>query len=126
MLVVDDEPLVRETVSDFLTDSGHVALLASNGAEALTLLASTSPQPSLIILDLGMPHLDGWQFRERQANDPRIASIPVIVVTAASSAHVSGAVVLRKPLRLSQLAKAMENLQLSVSSGHGAAPDEER
>ncbi len=54
--------------------------------------------------------IDGWQFREQQARDPNFASIPVIVVTAASSASVSGAIVLRKPLRLPQLAKAMKNL----------------
>jgi excisionase family DNA binding protein len=126
VLVIDDDRLVRETVGDFLTDTGCVVLLASDGAEALTLLASTSPRPNLIILDLGMPHLDGWQFREQQARDPNLATIPVIVVTAVSNASVSGATVLRKPLRLRQLAKAMANLleERPVADEHGGGDAE--
>lgn len=57
-----------------------------------------------------MLHLDGWQFREQQARDPNLSSIPVIVVTADRSANVSGAVLLRKPLNLDQLANAIEPL----------------
>jgi excisionase family DNA binding protein len=110
VLVIDDDPLVRESLADFLDDNGYDALLASNGAEALALLESSSPQPSLIILDLGMPKLNGWQFREKQSSNPRIASIPVIVVTAVASANVTGATVLRKPLRLGALTKAMQTL----------------
>jgi excisionase family DNA binding protein len=111
ILVIDDERLVRETVSDFLTDAGYGVLLASDGAEALALLAATAPRPALILLDLKMPNLDGWKFREQQLRDPAFASIPVIVVTADSNASVNGAAaILRKPLRLQQLAKAMSTV----------------
>ena len=109
VLVIDDDELVRETLGDFLSDEGFQPLLVSDGAEALKLLGS-APRPCLIILDLGMPHLDGWQFREQQARDPNLSSIPVIVVTADRSANVNGAVVLRKPLNLNQLANAIEPL----------------
>ncbi len=109
VLVIDDDELVRETLGDFLSDEGFQPLLASDGAEALKLLGS-APRPCLIILDLGMPHLDGWQFREQQARDPNLSSIPVIVVTTDRSANVSRAVVLRKPLNLDQLANAIEPL----------------
>lgn len=110
VLVIDDDELVRETLGDFLSDEGFLPLLASDGEEALKLLASASPRPGLIILDLGMPNFDGWQFREQQARDPNLSSIPVIVVTADRSANVSGAVVLRKPLNLDRLATAIERL----------------
>lgn len=110
VLVIDDDGLVRETLGDFLSDEGFHPLLASDGAEALKLLGSASPRPGLIILDLGMPHFDGWRFREQQARDPNLSPIPVIVVTAGRSANVSGAVVLRKPLNLDQLANAIERL----------------
>ena len=58
----------------------------------------------------GMPNFDGWQFRQEQACEPNLSPIPVIVVTAARSANVSGAVVLRKPLNLDPLANATERL----------------
>ena len=110
VLVIDDNELVRETLHDFLSDEGYGALLASDGAEALKVLASASPRPSLIILDLGMPNMDGRQFREQQARDPNLSSIPVIVVTAERNAKVSGATVLHKPLKLDQLEKAIERV----------------
>jgi excisionase family DNA binding protein len=111
VLVIDDEDLVRETVCEFLTDEGYGVSLACDGAEALTLLRSGAVRPALIILDLKMPNLDGWRFREEQAADPALAAIPVIVVTAAPSASVSGAAaILRKPLRLPLLGKAIARL----------------
>jgi excisionase family DNA binding protein len=108
VLVIDDDALIRDTLHDFLSDEGYVALLASDGAEALKLLASASPRPSLIILDLNMPNVDGWKFREEQARDPDLAAIPVIVVTAVLGASLGDATVLRKPLRLDQLANAID------------------
>ena len=110
VLVIDDEQMVRETLADFLADEGYRSLLAADGDEALKLLATTTPRPSLIILDLKMPNLDGWGFRRRQAEDPALASIPVIVVTAAQGAGAGAAAVLRKPLRLAHLAAAMNSI----------------
>jgi len=110
VLVVDDDELIRATLGDFLRDEGFRALLASDGAQALSLLGPGSPQPSLIILDLGMPNMDGWQFLERQAKAPRLSAIPVIVVTADRIANAGAATVLRKPLHLDQLAAAIERL----------------
>jgi excisionase family DNA binding protein len=107
VLVIDDEKLVRDTIGEFLEDQGYGVLFASDGAQALAILGSVSPKPSLIILDLKMPNLDGLQFRERQALDTNLAAIPVIVVTADRSANVSDAVVLRKPLHIAQLANAI-------------------
>jgi excisionase family DNA binding protein len=110
VLVIDDEKLVRDTIGEFLEDEGYGVLFASDGAEALEVLASASPKPSLIILDLKMPNVDGLRFREQQALDPNLASVPVIVVTADRSANVSGAAVLRKPLHIAQLANAIEKV----------------
>lgn len=110
ILVIDDEEGIRENIGDFLTDKGYQVLLARDGAEALDFL-SGSVRPSLIILDLTMPKMDGWKFRELQNRDPNLAAIPVVVVTAASTAKLDGVTaVLRKPLRLSLLAKAVEDL----------------
>jgi len=78
VLVVDDEPQVRATVSEALALEGYDVSEASNGAEALALLATVRPEA--IVLDLWMPIMDGWAFRRAQlASHPQI---PVIVVSA--------------------------------------------
>jgi CheY-like chemotaxis protein len=81
ILVVDDDPDIREALQDVLEYEGYSVLLAANGAEALTVLASSAP-PSLILLDLMMPVMDGFKFRAKQLEDPRFASVPVVIVSA--------------------------------------------
>jgi excisionase family DNA binding protein len=111
VLVVDDDQLVRETLGDFLSDEGYRVLLATSGAHALKLLARSPVRPSVILLDLKMPELDGWQFRELQLKEPELAGIPVIVLTGTPSATVREAsIVLRKPLRLPVIGKAIANV----------------
>jgi CheY-like chemotaxis protein len=78
VLVVDDEPQIRTTVSQALALEGYDEVEATNGAEALALLASV--RPDAIVLDLWMPVMDGWAFRRAQlAADP---AIPVVVLSA--------------------------------------------
>jgi excisionase family DNA binding protein len=107
VLVIDDEALVRDTVAEFLADEGFVVQVAADGGEALTLLARAAPRPDLILLDLKMPHVDGWAFREQQVRDPVLAAIPIIVVTALGESAMPGVTTLRKPLRLPELARAV-------------------
>jgi excisionase family DNA binding protein len=110
VLVIDDEQLVRETIGDFLEDEGFRPLFASDGAEALRALAAASPAPSLIILDLKMPNLDGRHFLEQRALQRAISAIPVIVVTADRRAELDVAATLRKPLRIDQLSRAIDDV----------------
>ncbi len=105
ILIIDDDADIRESLSEMLSDEGHRVRVAANGQEALTLLRR-SPAPCMILLDLMMPIMNGWQFVSEQAGDPVLASIPVWVITAAGDAHpppagVTG--VLRKPFRLDEL-----------------------
>lgn len=91
ILLVEDDPDVAEAMLDVLLDEGYDAVHASNGREALELLHG-SECPSLILLDLMMPEMDGLQFREAQLRDPRIAHIPVIILSADRQvAEVAGA-----------------------------------
>jgi CheY-like chemotaxis protein len=84
---------------------------AADGAEALDLLRSSAqPRPGLIILDLGMPNMDGHQFREQQGHDPGLSSIPTIIVTSARRADIRGAAVLSKPLDLVPLSETIRTL----------------
>jgi CheY-like chemotaxis protein len=81
ILVVEDDAGACEALAELLQDEGYGVALARNGQDALDQLKS-SGLPSLILLDLLMPVMDGWQFREQQKRDAAIRGIPVIVLTA--------------------------------------------
>jgi len=82
---------------------GYRAVPAGNGQEALDYLRR-APVPDLIILDLWMPVMDGWQFRSEQVKDPRLKNVPVIVVTALSDrADVDANEVIIKPVDVNRL-----------------------
>jgi DNA-binding response OmpR family regulator len=80
ILVVDDEPELLKALCIRLTAEGFACERATNGQEALTWLKTNVPD--LIILDLLMPDMNGYEVRRRLQDDPRTAQIPVIVLTA--------------------------------------------
>ena len=81
LLIVDDDPELRQSAVDALSDAGYETAVAGNGWEALA--ATQGPHvPQLILLDLMMPDMNGWQFREAQQRDARIRDIPLVVITA--------------------------------------------
>lgn len=80
VLVVDDENDIREAVSELLAEEGYVVLGAGDGKEALKQLRDH--HPSVVLLDLMMPVMNGFQFRAEQRSDPELARIPVILVSA--------------------------------------------
>ncbi len=81
ILVVDDDPDVRDAIVGVLEHEGYAVDAASNGLTALARLRAPAP-PSLVLLDLMMPVMDGFEFRVQQLQDPRIAGIPVIVFSS--------------------------------------------
>jgi CheY-like chemotaxis protein len=83
-MIVEDDPDTREMLGKFLELEGFDVSTAANGRLALEQLGGGEP-PCVIILDLMMPVMNGWQFREAQARDPRLSHIPVVVVTAAGA-----------------------------------------
>lgn len=83
ILVVEDDEDAREAMVALLQMKGYRAVPAGNGKEALDYLHQ-APVPDLILLDLWMPVMDGWEFRQQQKLDPRLAAVPVVVVTALS------------------------------------------
>jgi CheY-like chemotaxis protein len=83
ILVVEDDEDAREAMIALLQLKGYRAVPAGNGKEALDYL-QRAPVPDLILLDLWMPVMDGWEFRHQQKLDPRLATVPVVVVTALS------------------------------------------
>jgi CheY-like chemotaxis protein len=88
---------------------GYRAVQAGNGREALDYL-DRSPAPDLIILDLWMPVMDGWHFRSEQIKNPRLAHIPVIVVTAlADRADVDANEIIIKPVDVDRLLTSVDH-----------------
>jgi DNA-binding response OmpR family regulator len=79
ILVVDDEPHILKTIADLLMSEGFSVLVAVDGKEGL--LAAREKQPDLILLDVMMPKLDGFQVLKRLKKDPLTLDIPVIMLT---------------------------------------------
>src|SRR5690606_13804277 len=99
ILVVEDDQDIRESVVEILEDEGHRVSAAADGREALERLQRAQPRPDLILLDLMMPVMNGFQFREEQLKRPELAGIPVVVDTpdvpaGATTAHLRAAAVL--------------------------------
>src|ERR671922_368969 len=85
ILVVDDDRDLRELLGAVLTAAGYDVLMAENGAAALSVLRTVLPD--LIILDLMMPVMNGWQFREAQNALPDYARIPVVCLSGHHAAR---------------------------------------
>jgi CheY-like chemotaxis protein len=100
-LIVDDDQDIRETLREVLQEEGFPVACAANGEDALAQL-TTMPRPGLIVLDLMMPVMSGWDFLARLHADKALAGIPVVVVTASGGrALPAGATcLLRKPIDL--------------------------
>ncbi len=111
VLVVDDEREIREALVELLLDEGYEVSSASDGKEALQRLREL--HPSVVLLDLMMPGMNGWQFRAAQMGDPDVSSIPVIVVSALGGDPAIGAQSsVEKPFDLAVLLSEVKRLAL--------------
>jgi CheY-like chemotaxis protein len=107
VLVVEDDPDLRETLIDALSSFGCTAAAACNGRDALDQLRAGA-RPQVILLDLMMPVMDGWEFRKQQLADPKLADIPVVALSAHEELKKFPApVLLKKPLQLAELQRAL-------------------
>lgn len=82
VFIVDDDSGIREMLSETLQDEGYRVISAGNGLEALNELRAHAEPPCLILLDLNMPVMTGWEFRSVQQQDPALAQIPVAIISA--------------------------------------------
>jgi CheY-like chemotaxis protein len=88
VLVVDDDAGLREALREHLETEGYPVVEAANGLAALQRLRN-GLRPSAIVLDLMMPVMDGWDFRNGQLSDPELKEIPVVLITAAGFSRSS-------------------------------------
>ena len=107
VMVIEDDFAIRETLRELLEEEGYRVVWAANGLEALSRLQRGQP-PQLILLDLMMPVMDGWEFRRAQRGDSTLASIPVVVMSADATAdhepeELAADAFLPKPFELGRL-----------------------
>ena len=114
ILIVDDDYNIRDALTQILEDEGYYVSSATNGLDAITQLRNNSDLPCLILLDLSMPIMNGWEFRDVQQQDPALARIPVVVLSAdrsaqhkAASIHANG--YLQKPVDITILIDTVEH-----------------
>jgi two-component system, chemotaxis family, chemotaxis protein CheY len=108
VLVVEDDFDVLDAIANILEDAGYQVLRAANGAEALGQLGDRKGRCDLILLDLLMPVMNGWDFRHKQKQTPAFAGIPVVLMSAGAhmatvSSELDAAGYLTKPVEITDL-----------------------
>ncbi len=109
VMVVDDDPDIREAVQDILSFEGYTVVQADNGREALDLLSQREPvRPCIILLDLMMPVMDGEELVGLLQKDPELSRLPVILVTASGRSAFTGVrAIIKKPFEMDELLSAV-------------------
>lgn len=106
ILIIEDDAAARDALKTILEHNGYTVACAADGREALDWLRASQP-PALILLDLMMRGMDGWQFRKEQVRDPVLANIPVVVVSSADDLPAGAAAYISKPVQVERLLDAI-------------------
>jgi len=122
VLIVEDCDDAREMMAELLRFAGYRVEEARNGLEAYQLLSGSEEQPGVVLLDLMMPVMSGPELVEALAADPRLASLPIVVVSAAIESISTGSVkrALRKPVSLELLLEVVD--ECVATNGWSTSP----
>jgi two-component system response regulator (stage 0 sporulation protein F) len=115
VLIVEDDPALREVFADVLVGEGYGVRLAANGREALAVLSAEPALPCAVLLDLRMPVMSGWELADRLRESDAWSRLPIVVVAAhylvADEAHRIGAAAwLQKPVKLDRLVATVRDV----------------
>lgn len=110
VVVVDDDEDLRELVVQVLTQLGFESVGFADGRVALAELRRTARIPDVILLDLEMPGMTGWDFRREQLRDPLLAHVPVVVASGADPGTIEADAFLVKPYPLGELCRVISSL----------------
>lgn len=126
VMIVEDDLDLRESIAEVLEDNAFQPLGAANGKEAFERLRASSNRPCVILLDIMMPVMDGWQFRALQRADPELGGIPVVVMSAHvdllhATEGLAPAACLKKPVKLATLLATVERFCRKPEAGSGRA-----
>jgi two-component system response regulator CpxR len=117
ILVVDDDADSRGTLADLLSRRGYVVESAENGKQAFEYLNRS--KPALVILDLMMPVMSGWEFLELQQKDPNLRGLPVFVMTASGLVgDIKANALIRKPIDFGMLMSMVNQALEPEHAGH--------
>lgn len=114
VMIIDDDRGICEMLELLLEDEGYTTQIAYNGMDGLMRLQST-PKPCIILLDLNMPIMTGWEFRHEQKKDPALAEIPVAIISADRSLQqqpfsIDAVDYFRKPVEVERLLDLLDNV----------------
>jgi len=110
VLIVEDEEESRDTLRDLFELEGYKVRTAVNGREALDTLAAVGDDICIVLLDLFMPVMDGWQVIEHLKADGRLAKTQIVIITSAAHKAPAGLPVFEKPLDLGKVMSEVERL----------------
>ncbi len=115
ILIVEDDQFIRNSMLELVESVGCSAAAVGNGREAINYLNECSVLPNLILLDLMMPVMDGFEFRVEQQKDPKICGIPVVIMSADGhvadkQARTSAYDYLKKPFELESILAIVEKV----------------
>ncbi|HMF40420.1 MAG TPA: response regulator [Polyangia bacterium] len=118
VLIVDDDPDIREILAEALESFGFVVVTAAHGRDALAMLARMAVRPSVILLDLMMPVMDGYGFLEERTKDTKLESIPLAVITAGHGVDRGrigpSTPIVPKPFEMPTLLRVLRALQVGA------------
>jgi CheY-like chemotaxis protein len=119
-MVVEDDADTRDLIVEILQDDGYAVISAGNGREALDASHGLPGAPSIILLDLMMPIMNGWEFLDARRHDPSLAGVPVLVLSADPTRQLAAqhgvAAVIAKPFDLSRLLRLVRAVTKAQSA----------
>src|SRR5690348_9871510 len=109
IVLVEDDPDIQEAVRDLLTAAGYSITVASNGREALAHLRDTTRLPCLVIMDVFMPEMNGYELLKLLRSEDRFVTLPIAICSASDDPPPGAARYIKKPFELAALIGVVES-----------------